>query len=105
MYARVATFEGVVLDRAEELPQEASDRLREILQGIQGLQGILRFIDREKRTLMLIHLFDSEENARAAEQTFEDMPSEVPAVREEAARRSTVEFFDMTFGVVHGEEL
>ena len=105
MHARVATFEGVDVDRAEGLPQDATDRLREILERMEGWQGMLRLIDRDTRTQMLVHLFDSEENALAAEATFEDMPNEVPAVREIAARRSSVGHYDVSFGVIRGQEL
>jgi hypothetical protein len=105
MYARVATFEDVDAQRTEQLPQAASDRLRSILQGMPGWQGLLRFIDHETRTLMLVHLFDTEENARAAEATFEDMPNQVPEVRDTAGRRSSVRYFNMSFGVIRGQEL
>ena len=105
MHARVATFEEVDVDRAEGLAEETTDRLRSIIQKMEGWQGMLQLIDRSSRTQMLVHLFDSEENALAAEPTFEDMPNQVPEVREIAARRGSVGHYDVSFGVIRGQEL
>ena len=105
MFARLATFEGVDVGRAEQVTEEARDRLRSIVEGLEGWQGVLQLVDRESGTLMTLQLFDSEENLRAAEQTFEDMPNQVPEVRQIAGRRSSVKYLEVTFGSVRGQEL
>ena len=105
MFARLATFEGADVDRATEVTAELRDRLRSIIGALQGWQGILQLADRQSGTLMVLHLFDSEENMRAAEPTFEDMPNQVPEVRQIAARRSSVTYLEVPFGLVRGQEL
>lgn len=105
MFARLATFEGVDVARAEQVTREVRDRLRSVVEGLEGWQGVLQLVDREGGTLMTLHLFDSEENLRAAEQTFEDMPNQVPEVRQFAGRRASVKYLEVPFGSVRGQEL
>lgn len=105
MFARVATFEGVDVATAQETIEAVRDRLISITQGMPGWQGVLQLADAQSGKIMTISLFDSEENMQAAEQTFEDMPRQVPEVQQVAGRRSSVERFEVTGGIVRGEEL
>ena len=105
MFARVATFEGVDVERADQITAGVRDRLRAIVQDLEGWQGVLQLADRQTGTLMTVQLFDSEDNMRAAEQTFEDMPTQVPEVAQIAGRRSSVKYFEVPFAVIAGQEL
>ncbi len=76
-----------------------------MVEGLERWQGVLQLADRENGTLLTLQLFDSEENMRAAEQTFEDMPNQVPEVKQIAGRRSSVRYLEVPFGVIRGQEL
>ena len=105
MFARVATFEGVDVAAAEPVMETARPQLLSIAQGMPGWQGVLQLVDRQAGKVLTITLFDTEENMRAAEQTFEDMPNRVPEVRQIAGGRSSVERFEVTGGLVGGQQL
>jgi hypothetical protein len=74
MIARVASFEGVNIERAEQTMDAAQAIIRPLIEGLAGYQGFLELVSSDGKALS-ITLFDSEENAAAAEQTFdEEMP-------------------------------
>jgi hypothetical protein len=74
MVARVARFEGVNIEVAEETMGEAEALIRPLMEGLAGYAGHLQLASRDGEALA-ITFFDSEENARAAEPTFdEEMP-------------------------------
>ncbi len=74
MIARVASFEGVDVDVAERTMGEAEEIIRPLVEGLAGYQGSLELVSSGGKVLS-IALFDSEENAQAAEQTYdEEMP-------------------------------
>jgi hypothetical protein len=105
LFARLATFEGADIDRAIETTDAVRDRLRSITEELEGWQGVLQLADRQGARLMVLHLFDTEENMRAAEPTFEDMPNRVPEVREMAARRGAVTYLEVPAGVLRGQDI
>jgi hypothetical protein len=77
MVARVASFEGVNVQAAERTMDQAEAILRPIVENLAGYQGYLELGSPSGR-LLSIALFDSEENAQAAEQTFdEEMPRQL----------------------------
>jgi hypothetical protein len=77
MVARVASFEGVNVEAAEQSMDEAEQRIRPLVQSLAGYQGHLELIADNGKYLS-ITLFDSDESAEAAEQTFdEQMPREL----------------------------
>ena len=77
MVARVASFEGVNVEVAERTMDEAESVIRALLEGLAGYQGHLELVASDGKVLS-IALFDSEENARAAEPTFdEEMPRQL----------------------------
>lgn len=74
MYARVARFEGVNADVAEQTFNEADAIIRPMVETLAGYAGHTELVASDGEVLSLT-LFDSEENAAAAEQTFdEEMP-------------------------------
>ena len=98
MFARVVKFEGVDFSSADEGQLEAvRDRAMQYLEGIDGWQGGMQLVDRSSGTIMNIHLFDTEENMRAAEPKFEEMPQHLgdDVVRQIAGRRSSVERYSV----------
>lgn len=74
MIARVATFEGVNVEEARRGMAEAEALVRPLLEGMAGFSGYLDLLSPNGK-FVSITLFDTEENAKAAEQTFdEEMP-------------------------------
>jgi hypothetical protein len=74
MIARVASFEGVNVQEAERTMGEAEAVIRSLVENLAGYRGQLELLTSEGKVLS-ITLFDSEENAKAAEPTFdEEMP-------------------------------
>jgi hypothetical protein len=77
MFARVATFEGVNVDAAKRSMDEAEARIRPLVGGLQGFQGLMELIAPEGKFLS-ITFFDSEANATAAEPVFDkEMPKQL----------------------------
>jgi hypothetical protein len=74
MVARVAVFEGVNADAARETMDQAEAVIRPLVEGLTGYRGRLDLLSDDGRMLS-ITLFDSAEDAEAAEPTFdEEMP-------------------------------
>ena len=74
MIARVASFEGVNVEVAEKTMEQALSVISPLMEGLSGYQGHLELLASDGKVLS-IALFDSEENAVAAEPTFdEEMP-------------------------------
>jgi hypothetical protein len=74
MVARVASFEGVNAQEAERTIDQAEAVVRPMVEGLAGYQGHLELLASNGKVLS-ITFFDSEENAQAAEPTFdEEMP-------------------------------
>jgi hypothetical protein len=75
--ARVASFEGVNVEEAEKTMDQAEPIIRPLVENLAGYQGHLELVSLNGKVLS-ITLFDSEENATAAERTFdEDMPRQL----------------------------
>jgi hypothetical protein len=74
MVARVAHFEGVNIDQAQQQMEAAAAVIRPLVDGLAGYAGQLDLVSRDGHVIS-VTFFDSDENARAAEQTFdEEMP-------------------------------
>lgn len=74
MVARVASFEGVNVEVAERTMDEADAVIRPMVEGLAGYEGSLQLLSPDGKFLSIV-FFDSEENAQAAEPTFdEEMP-------------------------------
>jgi hypothetical protein len=77
MVARVASFEGVNAQEAEKTMDRAEAIIRPLVESLDGYQGHLELVSSNGKVLS-VTLFDSEENAQAAEQTFdEEMPRQL----------------------------
>ena len=77
MIARVASFEGIDVQAAQASMDEAEAIIRPLVDGLAGYQGHLELATQDGKFLS-ITLFDSEDNADAAERTFdEEMPKQL----------------------------
>ena len=75
MVARVARFEGVNVEAAQETMDEAEAIIRSIVEPLPGYEGMTELASADG-TFISITFFDSEESAKAAEPVFEE---EMPA--------------------------
>lgn len=74
MFARVARFEGVNVEAAKATMAEAEAVIRPLMEGLAGYAGHIDLMSGDGQVIS-VTLFDSEENARAGEATFdEEMP-------------------------------
>jgi hypothetical protein len=71
MVARVASFEGVNVEAARATMDEAEARIRPLMEGLAGYAGTLQLVGNGKA--ISITLFESEDDARAAEPTFDEV--------------------------------
>lgn len=94
MIARVASFDGVNVDVAEKTTDQAEAIIRPLLEGLAGYEGHLHLLESNGKFLS-VALFDSEENAKAAEPTFdEEMPRKLGDLfRDWESRRSSVDWY------------
>ena len=92
MVARVAIFEGVDVEQAAATFAEADARVRPLLEALAGYPGYCDIGSDGGRVISVV-LFDSDEDADAAEQTFdEEMPKALADLFEGfAGRRVSVE--------------
>ena len=97
MFVRVLTLEGIDPDKVAELGEAARQSTRPVLQALEGYQGAVQMLDREGRRLRNAVFFETEENVRAAEPTFESMPERLPQELRDMAReaRRTVDVFEV----------
>ena len=85
MIARVASFEGVNVQAAQDTMDEAEAIIRPLVEGLSGYQGAMELVSPDGKFLS-ITLFDSMENARAAEPTFDqEMPQKLGHIFEQWA--------------------
>ena len=97
MVARVATFEGINVDQAKSTMSQAEEVVRPLVEGLAGYQGYLQLMSSDGKSLS-ITFFDSEDNARAAEPTFdEEMPRRLGEVfqGEWEGRRVSVDVYEV----------
>jgi hypothetical protein len=77
MIARVANFEGIDVQAAQASMDQAEAVIRPLVEGLAGYEGHLELATQDGKFLS-ITLFDTEEHANAAEQTFdEEMPKQL----------------------------
>jgi len=95
MIARVASFEGVNVEAARGTMDEAEARIRPLMEGLDGYAGTLQLVGGGKA--ISVSFFDSEENARAAEPTFDEvMPRELGDLFAQwEGRRVSVDLMDV----------
>ncbi len=100
MYARMATFSVNDASEYAEIAEQIRQAVQPIIEALPGWQGATQMLDRENGSIAILHLFDSEENMQAAEQTFETMPERVPdelgeRMRAIAGGRQSVQRFEV----------
>ncbi len=97
MIARIATFESTDPAADEQLMGPAMEIVEPIIQGMPGIQGHMELVDRNSGKSLSISLFDSEENAIAAEPIFdEEMPKALGDLMQQfSGRRISVERYDV----------
>jgi hypothetical protein len=85
MVARVSSFEGVNVQAVESTMDEAESVIRPLVENLAGYQGHLQLLSADGKVLS-ITFFDNEENAAAAEPTFdEEMPRQLSHLFQEWA--------------------
>ena len=91
MVARVAIFEGVNMDAAQATMDEAEAIIRPMVNALAGYQGVMELAAADGRFIS-ITLFDTAENAQAAEPVFDqEMPAKLGHIFQkwEGTRTST----------------
>ena len=93
MFARIATFESTDPAADEKLMGQAMEIVEPIIRGIPGIQGYTELADRNSGKSLSISYFDTEENAIAAEPTFdEELPRALGDLMQQfSGRRTSVE--------------
>ncbi len=95
MFARVARFEGVETGAGNPF-ERVREQALEILEALPGWQGGMQLFDREGGRVMNIALFDTEENMRAAEGTFDELPQRLGLDSQQMpGRRTSVERYEV----------
>jgi hypothetical protein len=96
MIARVASFEGIDVQAAQQSMEETEAIIRPMVEGLSGYRGALELVSPEGKFLS-ITLFDSLENAQAAEPTFDkEMPQQLGHIFERwAGRRVSVDRYEV----------
>jgi hypothetical protein len=97
MYARIATFESTDPAADEKLMGQAKEIVEPIIRGMTGIQGHMELADKSSGKSLSISLFDSEENAKAAETIFdEEMPKALGEIMQQfSGRRISVERYEV----------
>jgi|SRR5215210_5648559 len=97
MYARIATFESTDPAADEKLMEQATEIVEPIIRRMKGIQGYMELSDRSSGKALSISLFDTEENARAAEPIFdEEMPKALGELMQKfSGRRIGVDRYDV----------
>ncbi len=98
MIARVASFEGVNVDVAEQTMEEAASVIRPLVEGLAGYQGLLELVAPDGKVLS-VTFFDSEQSAQAAEPTFDqEMPQKLGDLYKDwEGRRVSVDRYKVLF--------
>ncbi len=96
MIARVASFEGVNVPQASRTVDQAEAIIRPLLEGLAGYRGRLELVSVNGRVLS-ITLFDTEDNAIAAEAVFdEQLPERLGDLFSDwSGRRVAVDRYDV----------
>lgn len=94
MYARISRFEGISV--TPELAGQIEEKIAPILDGMTGWQGGMQLVDLGGGNALTISFFDTEENMKAAEPTFEELPQKLGELREQlGGERTSVERYEV----------
>jgi hypothetical protein len=97
MFARIATFESTDPAADAKLMDKAGEIVEPIIRGMKGIQGYMELVDQNSGKSLSITLFDTEANALAAEETFDqEMPKALGELMNQfSGKRISVERFDV----------
>jgi hypothetical protein len=97
MFARMATFEGVDPEAADRTLDEVRARVEPLMGRLDGYQGYLDLMDRSSGKAVTLAFFDTEQNLKAAEPTFDEkMPRQLgDLIGPWAGRRTAVERYEV----------
>ncbi len=97
MFARIATFESTDPAADEKLMAQATEIVEPIIRGLAGIQGHMELADRNSGKSLSISFFDTEQNALAAEPTFEEeMPRALGDLMQQfSGRRVSVDRYEV----------
>jgi hypothetical protein len=106
MLARVATFEDVRIEKADEVLEAIREHALPEVEELSGWSGVLTLVDTQRQRVLAIDFFEAPEDVQAAEPTFRELPERLPDVVRQVVEgaRSSVEVFDvrMQVGVALG---
>ena len=97
MIARIATFESTDPAADEKLMGQAGEIVEPIIRGMNGIQGHMELVDRNSGKSLSISFFDTEKNAIAAEQIFdEEMPKALGDLMQQfSGHRTSVDRYEV----------
>jgi hypothetical protein len=97
MFARIATFEGVDVSRANEVTAAIKEHALPLIRDLSGWSGSLTLLDPDQRKVLAISFFETKEDIQAAEPTFEQLPSRLPDELRDivAGTRRSIEVYDV----------
>jgi hypothetical protein len=97
MFARIATFQSTDPAADEKLLPQAMEIVEPIIRGMPGIQGHMELADPGSGKSLSISLFETEEDAIAAEPIFdEEMPKALGELMQQfSGRRLSVERFEV----------
>jgi hypothetical protein len=96
MVARVATLEGVNVDVAQRTTDQAESIIRPLMESVSGYHRHPHLLGSNGKHLS-IALFDSEDNAKVAEPTFDqEMPRKLGDLfKDSESRRASVDWYEV----------
>ena len=90
MYARVASFEGVDMERMREMSESEGE-----MDTPEGMKGGMVLADKGSGRSLFVAFFDSSDAIEAAKETFEKMGDEIP--EEVRGRRTSVDVYEVVW--------
>jgi hypothetical protein len=93
VYARIATFQGGDDERLRQMNEEAMNS--GTMKTPEGMKSAMVLKGKDKDQRLFISFFDSADEIKAAEQTFEQMGDEIP--EDIRGRRTSVDVYEVVW--------
>jgi len=90
VYARIASFEGVNMERMAEMSETSGE-----MDMPEGMKGGMVLADKDSGRSMFVAFFDSPEAIEAAKDQFEKMGDEIP--EDVRGRRTSVDIYEVVW--------
>ena len=90
MYARVASFEGVDMERMREMSESEGE-----MDTPEGMTGGMVLADKGSGRSLFVAFFDSPDAIEAAKEKFEQMGNEIP--EDVRGRRTSVDIYEVVW--------